>query len=119
MSVMDNAIYLKKNRLQRVTITATSDAEPLRDELKGPGWVRVQAIGADVQCYFGEAADTVTLNETANADEMGYTVINGHYADFYLPGAQHHDHFVWASGGSGFVELLKTDQKVKTAPSFP
>lgn len=109
MSIHDQPIYLKKDRMQRIAVTTTGAATALNANILGVGWVRIQAKTANVQCYFGGASDTVTLDETTTTANMGFTVAAGTWVDFYLTSETH---FVWDADGAGFVELLKLDRRV-------
>ena len=109
MSIHDQTIYLKKDRMQRIAVTTTGAATALNSNILGNGWVRVQAKTANVQCYFGSGLDTVTLDEASTTANMGFTIAAGTWQDYYLT---NETHFVWDADAAGFVELLKLDRRV-------
>ena len=109
MSLHDAPIYLKKNSVQRIAVTATGAATAIREDLRGPGWVRVKAVGADVQCYFGLTGDTVTLNETSSVAAQGWDILDGQAEDFLLTSETH---LVWDATAAGYVVLMKTNKPV-------
>lgn len=109
MSLHDAPIYLKKNSIQRIAVSATGSVTAIREDLRGPGWVRVKAVGADVQCYFGAGTDTVTLNETSTAAAMGYDILDGQAEDFLLTSETH---LVWDASAAGYVVIMKTNKPV-------
>lgn len=110
MSLHDAPIYLKKSSVQRVDLTAASGNTAIREDLCGSGWLRVKAVGGDIQCYLSaNDEDAVVLNELSAADAMGYDIIDGQVEDFQMTSETR---LVWASSGAGYAVLLKTNKAV-------
>ncbi len=92
---------------QRFAVTASANREALSEVMKRPGWIRVLAQGADVDINFGViSSPTPVKDQVGFGTDVGYTVMNGTYHDFWLPGSTH-THCLWASAGNGFVMLTR------------
>lgn len=113
MSIHDAPIHLKSLRVQRFAITDSDEnQEDIEPNLRGFGWMRIKARGANVQVVPHKIADAdsppgLVFDATGADSTVGYTIENGHYEDFYMTDATR---IAWAADGSGYVELLKTDE---------
>jgi hypothetical protein len=98
----------RKNFTQRIAVTTTGAATALEANIVGAGKVRVKAVGAEVQFYFGGGSDSVVQDATGAGDTVGYTLLAGESEDFYI-GSQ--THIVWDASGAGFIVLLRAGKE--------
>lgn len=110
MSLHESAIYLKKGTVQRIATTATAGNTALRDDLKGPGWVRIKAVDCNAQVFLSsDDADAVTMDEAANEAEMGWDLLDGQTEDFYMTSETR---IVWATDADGYLVVMKTNKNI-------
>ena len=110
MSLHDAPIYIKQNTVQRIDLGAGTGNSEIREDLRGPGWVRLKAVGGDVQCFLTtDDTAAVTMDELATAAEQGYDILDGQAEDFQMTSETH---IAWASSGAGHLVLMKTNKGV-------
>lgn len=98
----------KKNKVQRIAVTTTGAATALNENLVGNGKIRVKAVGAEVQFYFGGGLDTVTQDATGSGDTVGWSLLAGECEDFYITSETH---IVWDASGAGFLVLMRAGRE--------
>jgi len=74
---------------QRIAVSAASAQTALAANLAKTGWVRIKAIGADVDFAIDTTGGTLVKDATGSGTTVGGTLANGQTEDFYiaLPGA--------------------------------
>lgn len=98
----------RKNHIQRIAVTTTGAATALNENLLGVGKVRVKAVGAQVDFYFGIGTDSVTLDAAGSGDTVGWTLVAGDEADFWLTSETH---IVWDASGAGQLVLMRAGKE--------
>ncbi len=96
-------------KVQRIAVSTTGAKTSLRTELRGAGWIRVKAVGADVDFLFGTSGDT-QLSKDATSDPQGWTLVAGQFEDYYNPGG--YDTINWDASASGFLVLSRAGREL-------
>lgn len=96
-------------KVQRIAVTTTAALTALATSLVGMGWLRVKAVGADVDFIFGTSgAPAIVKDQVGSSSGVGYTLQAGQAEDFFLPGA--YTHISWDASGSGFIVLTRSSR---------
>lgn len=96
---------------QRIAVSGTPTRTALADNVKGVGWVRVKAVGAEVQLQFGNGSvDTPTMNSTSG-NTQGWSLLDGEAEDFYLAGATKDSHVAWVASGAGYLVIMRAGRE--------
>lgn len=98
----------KKNHVQRIAVTTTGAATALGENLLGYGKLRVKAVAAEVQFYFGIGTDVVTQDTVGSGNEVGWSLLAGQEGDFLLTSETH---IVWDASGAGFLVLMRAGKE--------
>lgn len=71
--------------VQRIAVTAASAATALAPNLAKTGWVRLKAVGGDIDFNIAEVTGGALVKDAAGAGAtVGYTLANGQSEDFYI-----------------------------------
>jgi hypothetical protein len=101
MSDSDNIYPPRKNTTakanqQRIAVSAVNAQTALAPNLAKNGWVRVKAVGVDIDFTIDEVAGTLVKDATGSGTTVGYTLLAGQSEDF----------FVALTGAAGFVTTI-------------
>ncbi len=69
---------------QRIPVTAASAQTALAANLAKTGWVRMKAVGGDVDFVIDETGGTLVKDAAGSGTTVGYTLANGQSEDFYI-----------------------------------
>lgn len=94
----------KKSRIQRITVSTAGAATALDVGVKGVGWVRVKAVTANVQLYFGTSGSDSVVLDAATGDTCGWPLLAGQTEDYYLT---KETHLVWDADGAGALYVAR------------
>lgn len=110
MSIQEDIPPPRQKTMQRIAISGAASKTQLAGHVFGQGWLRLKAKGATVQFYFHpDNVPTIVFDETANNEQMGYSLMDGASEDFYVTSR---DAFVIAIGsGAGFLEVLRAGRE--------
>lgn len=81
---------------QRIAVSAVNAQTALAANLAKNGWVRIKAVGADVDFAIDAAGGTLVKDATGSGTTVGYTLQAGQAEDF----------FVALSGATGVVTTI-------------
>jgi hypothetical protein len=89
MSDSDNIYPPKLNTAtkavtQRIAVTTGSVTTALAANLAKTGWIRVKAVGADVDFAIDAAGGTLVKDATGSGTTVGWTLTNGQAEDYYV-----------------------------------
>ncbi len=94
-------------KVQRIAVNTSSASTALLAGLAGSGWLRVTAVGADVDLLFGTASEpAIVKNQTGGGNGVGHTLIAGQSQDFYNPGSAYSSVIAIASA-AGFLVITR------------
>jgi len=115
MADLDLIYGPRQGKQQRIAVSATGNITPLSAAIVGSGWVRIQAVGADVDYQLGGASVTqVVKDQTGSGNDVGDTLGSGQSEQVYITASD--THISWDASGAGFLVLRVAGQK-KTSPS--
>jgi hypothetical protein len=111
-NLTENVSPPSEGHTQRIAVSTTGARTALADTVKGVGWVRVKAVGAEVQLQFGGAAVAIPeLNATAMDGTAGWSLLDGEAEDYYLSGKEGDSHVAWDASGAGFLVIMRAGRK--------
>ena len=89
MSDSDNIYPPKLNTAakavtQRIAVSAANATTNLAANLAKTGWVRVKAVGADVDFAIDTAGGTLVKDQTGSGTAVGWTLQAGQSEDYYI-----------------------------------
>lgn len=104
----DDRIYPPINgKVQRISVSAASVSTALIAGLQGAGWLRLQAVGADVDILFGTGSEPALVkNQTGSGNGVGDTITAGQFKDYYMPGTAF-PNVVAIASGAGFLVISR------------
>jgi hypothetical protein len=104
----DDRVYPPVNgKVQRIAVSAASLSTAIDAKLSGQGWLRLTAIGVDVDYLFGTASEPALVkNQLGVGNGVGPTLAAGQSQDFYDPGTVY-TNIVAIASGAGFLILAR------------
>lgn len=69
---------------QRIAVTAASAVTNLAANLAKTGWVRIKAVGGDIDFTIDETGGVLVKDAAGSGTTVGYTLANGQVEDFYI-----------------------------------
>ena len=69
---------------QRIAVTVASLATSLAANLAKTGWVRIKAVGGDIDFTIDETGGALVKDAAGFGTTVGYTLQNGQSEDFYI-----------------------------------
>jgi len=73
-----------KTLTQRIAVTVASAQTALAANLCKTGWVRIKAVGGDIDFTIGETGGTLVKDAAGSGTTVGYTLQNGQSEDFVI-----------------------------------
>lgn len=98
----------RDGKLQKIAVTAAGGITPLAATVLGIGWIRVKAVGADVDVLFGGASVPAVVQGGVGTDDVGYPILGGSWEEFYLTSDTH---ISWDASANGLLVLWRAGRE--------
>lgn len=101
-------------KVQRIAVSTTAALTALATSLVGMGWLRIKAVGADVDFILGTSgAPAIVKDQAGSSAGVGYTLQAGQAEDFFNPGA--YTHISWDASAAGFLVITRSSRERVTS----
>lgn len=116
MSDSDNIFAPRPNTAahayqQRLAVSAVSTQSALAANLAKTGWVRIKAIGADVDFTISEVAGTLVKDATGSGTTVGHTLQAGQAEDFFVALTGAAGYVTHIASGAGFLLITRAGKE--------
>ena len=111
-NLTENVNPPRQGGTQRIAVSTTGARTALADNVKGVGWIRVKAVGAQVDLQFGDVNVVIpAINSVAADGTMAWSLLDGEAEDYYLSGATKDSHVAWDASAGGFLVIMRAGRE--------
>jgi hypothetical protein len=96
-----------KANTQRIAVSVANAQTALAPNLAKSGWVRIKAIGADIDFTIDEVAGTLVKDATGSGTTVGWTLQAGQAEDFYVQLQNAVGFATTIASGAGFLLITR------------
>lgn len=109
-NLTENVNPPRSGTTQRIAVSTTAARTALQDNVVGYGWIRVKAIGAQVDLQFGDVTVVLpAVNSVTNDGTMAWSLLDGEAEDYYLSGKD--TYVAWDATGAGYLVITRAGRE--------
>jgi hypothetical protein len=100
-----------KANQQRIAVSAVNAQTALAANLARNGWIRVKAIGVDIDFTIDEVAGTLVKDAAGSGTTVGHTLQAGQSEDYYVALTNSAGFVTAIASGAGFLLITRAGKE--------